>query len=365
MSKNTLQNMEFSFDLKMSHEIETASAEDPDLLHIRCFSCHEGINENGVLFLRQVLKNSYKSFIDKPVVIVPGKRSNPTGHGYDYKRKKFDETKRKYVGHITNAFPCIVGDDGSVTDVSYKSEDEYPNGEYRIVCDLVIYKKYMVGLSEMLTDLHIDGNLKFSMESVVDYDMTPEGIKHCKAIHFTALAIVQNPAFKNSYSLEVAEKEEEYMDFEQLYNAEKEKNETLIAEKTTLEAEKATAIAEKEAAEAELATVKESLAEANGTIADKDAEIASLGKYKEQVETAEKKALGEERKAKLEKYGDVAQTVDELAEMSKEDFVDALETAVASYEPAIKLDIKGTYVHENTAKSNAERLSELLSDLCK
>lgn len=189
------QNIEFPFAFEVSEkQIEVASAYDPDLLRIKCFGAHEGLNENGLLVLRQVLKDNYRSLIDKPVVVVLDKNNKPTGHGYDFKRKKFIEAKRKYVGHVVNAYPCIVCEDGTISDVSYMDEVDYPKGEFRILCELVIYKRYLSELSDILTDLHIDGNLKFSIEAIADEQITSEGIRNCTKIQFTGLAIVKNPA---------------------------------------------------------------------------------------------------------------------------------------------------------------------------
>ena len=189
------KNIEFSFAFEVSEkQIEVASASDPDLLKIRCFGTHEGLNENGLLVLRQVLKDNYRSLIDKPVVVVLDKDNKPTGHGYDFKRKKFIEAKRKYVGHVVDAFPCIVCEDGSIVDVSWTAEADYPKGEFRILCDLVIYKRYLGELSETLSDLHVGGELKFSIEAVTDQEVTYEGIRNCTKIQFTGLAIVKNPA---------------------------------------------------------------------------------------------------------------------------------------------------------------------------
>ena len=359
---NEFLNTDFSLLFEStSQEIETASVDDQDLLRIRCFSVHEGLNENGTAIFRQVLLDNYRSFIDKPVVIVTDRNDKPTGHGYDFKNKRFIESKRRYVGHITNAFPCIVCEDGSVQDVTDIPERDYPKGEFRIVCDLVIYKRYLGTLAETLANLHIDGKLKFSMESLMDAKVTPDGIKHCTNIHFTALAIVQFPAWRNCYSLEVAEKEERSMDFEQLYKDEQEKNSVLVAEKAAV-------VTERDNLSEEVTRLKEELAETKGVIADKDAEIQSLTVYKNKVETAEKEAVGKERKERLEKYGETKYSAEELAEMTKEDFVEALESAVDSYVPAapeVGEKIMGAFISESATKSKGARLAEILGELSK
>ena len=216
MNDNTFNSKtiseQISAFMKFEH-IELSESTDQDLMRIKCFGCHEGINENGTEFPREVLKESYRTFIDKPIVISADSKNMPTGHAYDHKRKRFIEEKRKYIGHIIDAYPCIVTQDGEIILIS-DDEEITADGEYRIICEFVVYKRYMSEIATALEMLHNNDNLNFSMESIVDYYLSEDGVKHCTKIQFTALTIVKNPAFKNSISLEIAEREETLMDFE-------------------------------------------------------------------------------------------------------------------------------------------------------
>jgi hypothetical protein len=292
----------------------------------------------------------------------------PNGHGFDYKKKTFSSKDRKQIGHIVNAYPCIVDSEGKIHDVSYMEEQNYPDGEFRIICDLVVYKSYESEIAELLAKLHILKNLKFSMESICNYVITDDGIKHCTSIHFTGLSIVKTPAFENSYSLEVAEKEENLMDFEKLYNEEHARVETLVAEKTTLEAEKTTLSAEKTKLENDLVTVNEELAEAKGKLVEANAEIDTLKPYKEKIENAEKLEVGQKRLDKLSKYGYKEKTAQELAEVSNEDYISLLETATDNYNPTELAEnriIALPSVDTKLKSNNKGRLLSLLDELGK
>lgn len=344
--------------------IELASVNDEDLMRLKVYSCHEGINENNVEFTRGALIAGYRTFIDKPLVISPDRNGMPRGHGYDFKKKKFIDKERLFIGHIVNAYPCIVGVNGDITDVTYIEQENFPVGELRIICEMVVYKQYVASFAETIANLHFSENLKFSMESYCDQYTTEDGVQHCTSIHFTGLAIVNSPAFKNSFSLEIAEKEEDLMDFEKLYNDEHEKVETLIAEKTTLENEKATLVSDKETLANELVGEKEKVIEANAALVDANAEIENLKTYKEKVETAEKLVVGKERLEKLSKYGKTEKTEEQLAEVTKEEFVDILSEAVDNYKPSNK-GYKGLPNTETKPKYGKDRLLELLSELSK
>ena len=100
---------------------EFASINDADLLRIKAYAATEGENLNGTVFPRKILFLAYRTFVDKPVIIVPNRDDLPTGHGYDFKKETFDINKRKNIGHITDAYPVLVneyGDAISVYDVS-------------------------------------------------------------------------------------------------------------------------------------------------------------------------------------------------------------------------------------------------------
>ena len=312
-----------------SNKIEMASYYDADLMRIKAFATHEGRNLNGTIFPRQNLLLAYRSFIDKPVIIVPTSDNSPSGHGFDFKNSTFDLNKRKHVGHITDAYPVIVDEEGAIHIIyDYEDASNYPNGELRIVTEMVIYKNYFTDIAERLEFLHNIGELAFSMEALVSAISTDDGGKVCTDIAFTGLAIVDNPAFVNSKSISVSEKEEKDMEFKEMYEAEKAKNETLVAEKETIESELT-------AAKDELTSVKEELAEAKAELAEVTAENESLKPFKAQVEAAEKEALGNERVAKLEKLGAKDLDATELAEKTKEEFADMLIEAAESYKPVV------------------------------
>ena len=97
---------------KKETQFELASVKDADLMKILCYAVTEGKNVNGAIFPRTELMASYRTLIDKPVVIVPDKFNNPTTHGYDYKKKAFMNDKRVNVGHIVDAQPVMVTQDG-------------------------------------------------------------------------------------------------------------------------------------------------------------------------------------------------------------------------------------------------------------
>lgn len=363
---DTLQELMIaSLDFEMISVDENASADDEDLLRIKCFGTHEGINFNGVEFTRSVLLASYRSFVDKPVVIAKDKNSMPTGHGYDYKKQKFIEKDRTYIGHIVNAYPVIVKPNGEFQQIYSdfpEPELDKLTGELRIVCDCVVYKKYMKEIADNLVLLHLKKNLKFSMESSVDYVVGDDGVKHCTRILFTGLCVVLNPAFKNSTGIQVAEEEEGLMDFEQMYNDLNNNYQVLVAEKATLEADKTALSVEKDNLQSELNSTKEELATVKGDLAEAQASIEELNGYKEKVENAEKQAVGEERYNKLAKYGEVKNTKEELAEMDKSDFVDVLAEAVENYKPSGYRGLPGT---GNGNSNRKERLMEILAEFSK
>ncbi len=360
--KQVLNLYDLDFNI-IQNDDEVASAQDSDLMKIRCFACHEGVNENGTNFPRKALLSGYETFVDKPVYIVL-ENNLPTGHGYDFKKKKFNANKRKQVGHVTHADLYIVGVDEKMTRVTYWSPEEYPEGELRVVCDLVIYKKYMPDMADLLANLHIKNILKFSMESMVQSIEQEDGTKYCVSIHFTALTIVRNPAFKNSYSIDIAESEEDDMNYQELYEAEKARVETLVAEKTNLETVNASLVAEKETLANEVLDLKTNVAEVDGKLIEANAEIENLKPFKEKVELAEKIAtIGAERAEKLSRFK-VTKTAEELAEITKEEFVNVLEEAVNNYEPSFAEDTsRGAFMVDTKLKNKDANLMELLNKL--
>jgi hypothetical protein len=346
---------------KKDAKFEIASAQDSDLMRILCYATHEGENLNGTIFPPKILINCYRTFIDKPLVIVPNQFNDPTGHGFDYKKQKFDNTKRVQIGHVIDAYPVVVGNDNEpirVWEAEDLDRDEYSGKELRIVTVLVVYKHYFADIAERLKMLHELGDLKFSMEAVVDAISTEDGGRVCTDIAFTGLAVVDNPAFVRAHSIDVAsQKEDEDMDFEKLYQDEKAKNETLTAEKAVVDKEL-------EEVKTELADIKEELANSKAEIANKNAEIESLNVYKEKVETAEKEELGKQRAAKLAKFGVKDADVNELAEKSKDEFADMLIEAAEKMEVASVTEtneVIGLPQHNTEVKSNKEKLLEFLN----
>lgn len=344
---------------KAKSDIELASVYDADLMRIICFATTEGRNENGVIFPRQNLMASYRTFIDKPVIIVPDRFDNPSTHGFDYKTQTFDLEKRKNIGHITDAFPVFVDKNGDiyrVWEVEECNNEEFAECELRIVTELVVYKNYYTDIAERLEFLHSIGNLSFSMEALTNSYSTDDGGRVCTDIVFTGLAIVDDPAFVNAKSIEVSEKEEKDMEFKEMYEAEKAKNDTLIAEKANVETELANTKEELTSTKEDLATVKTELAEVK-------AENESLKPFKEKVELAEKEELGKTRLAKLEKLGVKDLDAMELAEKSKEEFADMLVEAAENYVPEVaekKDDVIGLPNVNTDMKSNVDKLIALL-----
>lgn len=309
------------------NQIEIGSVEDLDLMHITCFATHEGLNLNGTYFNREILLRAYPSFIEKPLVIVTDNNLHPTGHGFDFVKRTFDNDKRKAVGHIVEAYPVLVRGN-KIENIAYMPHEDIPSdGELRVICKIVVYKHYLYEIASVLEDLHHRGELKFSMEGTMDYNVGEDGVKNCTAIHFTGLAIVKTPAFQNSYSLEVAEKEKggKELDFEKAYNELKTEHETLVAEKAVADSgldTKATELAEKE-------NRIEALTE---EVAELKLKVKELEPYKEQVIAAEQKAVGEKRLKRLEAFEYAEKTAEELGSLTKEEYADVLEQAMDAAE---------------------------------
>ena len=359
---NSKKNSEQISAFMKFENIELSESTDQDLMRIKCFGCHEGINENGTEFTRDALKNSYKTFIDKPIVISTDTKNMPTGHAYDRKKKKFIEEKRKYIGHIIDAYPCIVTKDNNIVLIT-DDEDISIDGEYRIICEFVVYKRYMSDIADILTFLHNNDNLNFSMESIVDYYLSEDGVKHCTKIQFTALTIVKNPAFKNSISLEISEREENLMDFEKMYEEASARIETLIQEKTKFENDYETVVREREVKETEITTLKEELASVKADLAEANATIENLTPYKEKCETAEKLQVGAQRLEKLQKYGEVDKTAEELAEISKEEYADMLLEMAENYKPTADNGFIGVPYVDSKNANRKDQLMEILKTL--
>ena len=351
--------------------VEVAETVDNDLMRLKVFGCHEGINGNGTEFPREVLEESYHSFIDKTVVVVIDEDNLPSGHAYNFTTHKFNEKARKHIGHIVDAYPCIVTEDNKIIklkdgDLSEIEKGNIPDGEYRIICELVLNKQYEPEICQLLLELHAKGQLNFSMECLADYFIDDNGIKHCTKIHFTGLCIVKRPAFINSYSIEVSEKKEEQnLDFEKMYQEATSKFEKLVAEKANLQTEYDKVVNDKETVENEL---REQVCQLKTTIAELETQNDTLKVYKEKFENAEKLELGKTRKEKLLKYGKVVESNEELAELTQEDYLSKLEKAVDAYVPSSQLTNGVGSVAIETAsicetKDNKEQRLNILSVL--
>ncbi len=365
----------FEIELLKKHDtFELSSVQDVDLMRIRCFATHEGLNENGTFFSREVLLKNYQTLIDKPLVLVQDKFGMPTGHGYDFQRSTFDKDKRVNVGHVINAFPVIVDDSGNIIDISDKDPSEYEHGELRIICDLVLYKYYLHEVAEIILDLHTNGMLKFSIEGLMDCNLDDSRIKHCTRIQFTGLAIVRRPAFVNSHSLEVAEKQGgTELDFEKLYNDLKADHDTLIAEKAIVDEKLVTA-------ETKIGELNTTIAEKIDALADKEIEIseakdaiAELTPFKEKIETAEKLAVGEKRLERLTKLGYTEKSIEELCSMDQTEYSELLESVVDTASSAKgKIETAGSdknilgLINGDTGlKDNKSKLVSLMDEICK
>ena len=105
MNKNKTINIDLT---SANKDFQMASIQDADLLRIKCYATHEGKNANGTIFPRKILLSCYRTFIDKPVWLVPDLNLHPSDHGYDFKRQKFDEKKRiNVVLLFSKLFKCL------------------------------------------------------------------------------------------------------------------------------------------------------------------------------------------------------------------------------------------------------------------
>ena len=368
--------------IEANKTIEFSSVDDTDLLIVTCFATHEGVNANGTEFTRQVLADCYKSFVDKPLVLVPNVFGEPTGHGFDFINRKFNIKDRKIVGHIQSSDLCIYNElkGGSVELLGENDNlEEFINrfGEMRVICKIVVYKHYLTEVTQMITRLHNEGKLKFSMEGLIDSFTSEDGVKHCTDIQFTGLAIVENPAFKNSYSLDVAEEEEkgEKMDYEKMYNELKAKYDALVKEKsgsTKKEEKPEGGTSEDKKKKTGCAAVDvEKYESLVNKVADLTNEVASLKPYKEAAEKSEALKIGKKRLDTLTKFGYEEKSAEELAEINYEEYASLLEKTVeastkvteetAETKPGVQ-----SVLHDNTtSKSDFESLKDILAEIVK
>ncbi|MCK9191174.1 MAG: hypothetical protein M0P10_06500 [Sphaerochaetaceae bacterium] len=368
--------------LENNKKLEFSSVEDADLMRIKCFATHEGVNLNNTEFTREVLLEAYPSFIDKPLFIVPNDAGEPTGHGFDFVKKEFDTDKRKVVGHIADAFPCMVNN-GNTTMCSGMQDDEIMNaqGEMRIVCTCIVYKNYLAEVADMLERFHTEGNLNFSMEGIVDCCTDADGVRHCSNIQFTGLTIVKNPAFQHSKSVAVAEKKDEGgndKDMDEKLKALQAKYDALLAKYNALKNEKGGAKEKPEAKPAPVDKKKKACAEVNidkftevlEELASLKVEVAELKPYKEKVDSDKANALGEKRHKRLQSLGYTEKSVEELAKMSQEEYVTLLEQVMDKNDKAkaakggnkeVAEDIQGVLQYSPNVKNEKDELLEILS----
>ena len=390
---------EVNLNLLDNDKFEIGSYDDADLMRVVCFGTHEGVNLNKTEFPREVLLNSYKSFIDKPLILLPNIFGKPTGHGFNFKTRSFDTKNRKFIGHIVDAKPCIVsGDSINIAEDGDDSVDFLnTDGELRIICTAIVYKWYMAEFADTLERLHSEGDLKFSMEGIMDYKVSEDGVKHCTSINFTGLAVVQSPAFENSYSLEVAEDSNEggKMDYEKAYNELKAKYDELLKKYNELKGGKKpqedTKAKDKSGGgsgsggsgsggsgsggggKAGCAEVDiEKYTEMAEKVAALTVKIAELEPYKEKVETAERHELGEKRHACLEKMGYTEKSATELAECTQEEYAELLENAINAKGSKTEAEVSesknseiGINFHNASSKTGIDMFNEILTELCK
>lgn len=311
--------------------IELSSTTDDDLMRIKCYAVHEGLNNNGLFLPRMILLDKYKTLVDKPVFIVPDRYNRPTGHGFDYKRKIFIDKIRKEIGHIVDAFPVVVDEHGYSEGYDENIHKEDNTKQLRIQVEIVVSKQYYKKITEELIALHELKKLFFSMESFLSYFQDENSkIRTCTDIQFYGLAIVANPAFEEARSIEVSEEEKDLME---------EKYETVLAEKIQLENDKKSltaTIAEKDTKISDLATelanTKQELAEAKTALGEKDEEITELASIKKEYEDSKKKEVGKTRLATLSKFAETTETAESLAEKTAEEFADLLVAAAEKIE---------------------------------
>ena len=152
------------------------------------------------------------------------------------------------------------------------------------------------------------------------------------------------------------------MEFKEMYEAEVKKNAELAEEINKEKTNSSELASQIESLQNEISEVKEQLANSKAEVASAQAEVESLKPFKEQVEISEKAKLGEERAAKLEKFGVKDVDANELAEMSKEDFADKLVEAAENMkvEVAEEHSAIGLPNHNTSMKSDMNKLMSLL-----
>lgn len=349
--------------------LEVAGYDDKDIMYIKAVAIEEGLNGNNALFLREDLHRAHETLRGKPLKIrYVG--NNPTGHGYDPNTGTFDEIV-KAIGVIYGVEAQVIMPDG--TEEYVWGNDIPEGGKYQIVVTMGIWQKYYPEIANRLRQLHSDGELKFSIEAERDQEVTPEGYRKCFNILFNGLAVVKNPAFDNARSLVVAELlnkgGKDKMDFEKMYQELSAKHEVLVKANGVTEQRAEVAEAALTAEQAKVTELSEQVVTLTGDVKTVSAERDT---FKTTVENAEKLVVGADRLAKLSKYGEVDKKADELAEMSKEAFVDLLAEMVDGFTPsgqenAEKDGLMGAYhnTDKHNTSSNKQNLLALVTGLVK
>lgn len=345
--------------------IVTEIASKEDSLFISGFIADDNRNGNRLLLPKQIMEASNTSFINQPIRMLPTPFTNrPTGHGLNKMTQRFSPSVIN-IGTILQTY--MVNVDTSVEPSEILPYDPESELETRIVFEAKMWKFLYPELAQSIVDIHNEGKLRFSFEAVIGSEESVDGTRVVTSFRGIGIAIVENPAFENAYSLMVASQEqkgENNMDFEKEYNDKLVELASLQAEKDALDLEisaltasKSELVTKVEGLETELTNKNTELASKIAEVDTKDTEISSLSVYKENFETAEKAKVGEKRVACLNKFTDkVEKSTDELIEMSELAFSQyALEIAEAA--PAIR---RGNFVNSGT-KTIGSKLDELLT----
>lgn len=399
---------------KNVEKLEFGSIDDDDLMFIKCYATTEGKNLNGTYFSRRLLANSYRSFIDKPLVIVPSYLGEPTGHGYDFINKRFKNDERKVVGHIIDSKLVIVPETSTNTDdyenneLILLTEEDIASGKFlvykgelRVLCTVVVYQHYLTEVADIIRNLHDQHRLNFSMEGLMDATEGDDGVRYADDITFTGLAIVKNPAFVNSYSLEVAEildnkggvvmaesnnnqnqnnqnnqnnqdssgatvPKAKYDALLQKYNDLLEKYNALKGQKSGGNSNSGSdSKSQNTKASVDMAN---KYTEALEEIAELKSQVKELTPFKERIETAEKLKVGKDRLERLSKLSKVDVTAEQLAEMSEAEYIEMLEKAVDAKKPVTETaeEIDGViFDHSSDSKSDKSILLDAIAELTK
>lgn len=351
---------------KITQNMELAGYNDRDVMAIRGVACYEGVNKNNSLFERADLYKAEQTLSSKPIKI-RFVDNNPTGHGLNLKTGAFDKLVQR-VGFINYVWGNLNTDNLEDDEVRENWDKDFAErkGTYEIMFEGVVWQKDFPNISKRIRELHNEGNLNFSIEAEVDYLITAEGYKKCFNIHFTGIAIVDNPAFPEAKSLMVAEilNKGDKVEMDELKKLLESVNSTIGTEIAEQFKKHLGVLNENiEALKNENAGLKVEVAEKKGELSNICAELESVksvvNEYKTKEEFAQKQIIGTERYEKLKKYGEVASTIDEIAELSNEKFADLLCEMVDKYVPSDK-KIAVPFVKAKDETSSKEKLIKFL-----